>query len=103
MSYDVNIGGEWSNYTYNLGPFFREYLGGEGLNGLDGMTGREASETILRAIDRVHHDYVRAEPGALQRKFDAPNGWGSTFGALLFLAKLMASCRDNPRSKVRVS
>jgi hypothetical protein len=109
MSYDIDIGSESFNYTWNLGRFFRAHIEGDGLNGLDGLTGKQAHaalRTAFYSIDREYIDFCSPERSGARRmcaKYDPPNGWGSTFGATLFLARLMAACAANPRCKVRVS
>lgn len=114
MSYDVDIAGFSSNYTYNLAPFFQRHIqvDGEaeaGIRVLNGRTGRDAREILARAFDSISSEYMRVwtveEVGARSfcSKYDPPNGWGSTVGAMLFLAQLMAACAANPRHRVRVT
>lgn len=106
MSYDVDIGGEWFNYTYNLGPMFRDYIPAchserGGLHELDGLTGKQAVEVLRQAFENIDSAYIR-DPG-FQKRYDAENGWGSTYGATVFLARIMAACAQRPRHKVRLS
>lgn len=35
--------------------------------------------------------------------YDAPNGWGTAMGAVLFLAQIMAACMNYPDEKIYVS
>ena len=35
-------------------------------------------------------------------QYDAANGWGSAYGGLLFMARIMTACAKNPRKKVHV-
>lgn len=110
MSYDVTIGDYHSNYTHNsLGKLCYTHLDKEnGLRGLHGKTGREASEMlesfwecIYREKIHLWQNGVSGEP-KLQEKYDSPNGWGSLVGALIFMGKLTAACRNYPRRKVSV-
>lgn len=113
MSYDVHIGREHFNYTYNLSKLFHTHLLGSeertGLQALDGLTGREAADIISGGIDSIEREMLstwrREEVGQPEflAKYDAPNGWGSTIGAVIFLARLMDACRRHPRSRVEVS
>lgn len=109
MSYDVSIGDCWFNYTWNLSRMFYEHIpasdGSEGgINALDGLTGRDALQLIAGAFDMLNNTYCLAgSTSAFRRKYDAENGWGSTDGALIFLARIMAACAANPRKKVSVS
>lgn len=100
MSYDVYIGGECFNYTWNLSKFFRDHMP-EGISGLDGLTGREASTFIGDGLAAIDRSYCRCVD--LAKTYDAPNGWGSVIGALIFLGRIQSACAANPRKKVRVS
>ena len=113
MSYDVSIGKDSFNYTYNVSQLFYDHIPeieGDrgGLGRLDGKTGKQAFEILADAFERIHttkldlweRDAV-GEPRFCAR-YDAPNGWGSAVGALIFLAQIMAACARNPRGKVRV-
>lgn len=110
MSYDVSIGDEDFNVTYNISKLFYDHIpGGEGLRSLDGKTGRQAVDVLtstFEALERTRHRYWKldaiGEP-AFCRAYDAPNGWGSTVGGIVFLGQLLAACANNPRKKVRVS
>lgn len=100
MSYDVSIGDQWFNYTWNLSRFFRDHMP-EGINGLDGLTGRQASDFIGSGLNAINRSYCRNT--SLAAEYDDPNGWGSVIGALIFLGRIQAACASNPRKKVRVS
>lgn len=108
MSYDVSIGDDSFNYTYNVSALFHDHIDG-GLKSLDGLTGKKSAEVLGEAFDRIHSTllsvWVRDEVGEplFCARYDSTNGWGSTVGALIFLAQIMAACHRNPRKKVRVS
>jgi hypothetical protein len=114
MSYDVYIGVEDFNVTYNLAALFYDHIapvegGRGGLYELDGLTGRAALVLLQGALQEIERTrcslwQVQAigEPKFCER-YDAPNGWGSAIGGILFLSLLMAACALNPRKKVRVS
>ena len=112
MSYDVIIGDADLNYTYNVGQLFYDHIAKEygrgGLFEIDGLTGKEAAAVLAKALDAIDASVLRdwrstdvGEPVFCAR-YDAPNGWGSTLGAILFLARIMAACHANPRKKVRI-
>jgi hypothetical protein len=50
---------------------------------------------------RLKSDAV-GEP-ALCAKYDAPNGWGSLVGAMLFIARFQSECIKYPYAIVRLS
>lgn len=108
MSYDVDIGPDSFNYTYNVAPLFHKHING-GLQSLSGMTGKQAFAVLRTAFDSIDREALVlwsegkvGEPEFCAR-YDAPNGWGSTVGALMFLARIMGACAANPRCKVRVT
>lgn len=112
MSYDVSIGGENFNYTFNVSHLFYDHIPdagkGGGLKELDGVTGRQGA-TILRdafeAISRTRHDlWVKDAIGepAFDAKYSAKNGWGSALGGVCFLAEILGACAANPRRRIHV-
>jgi hypothetical protein len=112
MSYDVSVGTDSFNYTYNLAPFFRDaiadYGRGGGMQELDGVTGARACMILRSAFEEIQRIYLNENgsvPGAARfcAKYDAANGWGSTVGAMIFLTQVLAACSQNRRRKVRVS
>ena len=113
MSYDITVGDVDFNVTFNLSALFYDHIPVErnrgGLHELDGLTGSAAASVLGQVFGRIDETRNRlwkldavGEP-EFCAKYDAPNGWGSAIGGIIFLAKLMAACRENPRSKVRVS
>lgn len=100
MSYDVDIGGHWFNYTWNMSRFFRDHMP-DGIKGLDGLTGRQAVDFIGSGFNSIDSSYCRLNN--LAAEYDAHNGWGSVIGALIFLGRIQSACAANPRKKVRVS
>jgi hypothetical protein len=109
MSYYIYIGDADLNYTYNLSRFFHDHIDGPdastGLQAIDGLTGREAALVVSAAFERAQETYLRgSEPfdKNMSIKYDPPNQWGSTMGALLFMGRVIAACLRNPRARVRV-
>lgn len=122
MSYDISIGQFERNYTSNGSALWHDhYKGGEcvdengvvgqepsGLEALDGKTGREAGEIILQMLQaindtrvRLGNDREKGEP-AMSEKYDAPNGWGSVIGQLIFIGEVAAACAMYPDDTVTV-
>ena len=119
MSYDVDVGRAWLNYTSNCSALFYDHMppvesdneahARGGLWTLDGLTGAQASKLIADAFDRIDQTRIKhwhgREVGEVEfcRLYDSPNGWGSAIGAILFLARIQSECIRQPRVKVRVS
>lgn len=118
MSYDVSIGDSCMNYTSNVAALFYDHIPPQdsrgGLHELHGKTGKEAARIIGEAWSRMHttklnlwranlNDKAVVGEPEFCAKYDAPNGWGSTVGAMIFLGQIQAACIANPRKKVSVS
>lgn len=123
MSYDVCVGPISLNYTSNGCALFYDHMPPVdtdqpnrpdhphlrgGLWTLHGLTGAEAALLIADAFTRIEQtrmklweDRVVGEP-EFCKLYDSPNGWGSTIGALLFLARIQAACVHYPSSMVEV-
>lgn len=110
MSYDVSIGSFDGNYTSNVAALFYEHIPAErsrgGLHELHGLTGRQAVEVLRTAFDRIaetrRHAGSAVGDAVFCARYDAPNGWGSTVGGLVFLAQILAACAAHPRHRVSV-
>lgn len=113
MSYDVSIGDVSLNYTSNVAALFYDHIPATegnrgGLHELDGKTGKQAVSILAEAwerIDRTKHNLWRGEvvgEPEFCARYDAPNGWGSTVGALIFFAQITTACAANPRKLVSV-
>lgn len=114
MSYDLYIGGQNFNATWNIAKLFYDHMPADevsdrgGLHTLAGLTGKQAGDKVAAAVERMERTrcdlWKSADVGepAFCAKYDAPNGWGSTVGGLLFLANFMAACYQNPRKRVRL-
>jgi len=117
MSYYISVGDQSLNYTSNGCALFYDHIPAldsrGGLHELDGKTGAQAVAIIGEAWSRIHTtklDVWRSHIGNVAvvgepefcAKYDPPNGWGSTVGALIYLGQIMAMCAANPRKRVRV-
>lgn len=102
MSYDVEIAGEYFNYTYNLSPLFRTHMHG-GVRSLDGLRGRSAVNALDRFFASVQIERDRIGQSGMKEKYDAPNGWGTFVGGMTFMLNIKTACEQYPRHKVRVT
>lgn len=106
MSYDVSIGDEWFNYTSNVAKLFYDHIPAQeegcrgGLHALHGKTGKQAAAILRDGYAAISRSY--GSNPHFGSKYDAPNGWGSTLGALIFLGQILAACAAHPRKKVEV-
>lgn len=104
MSYDIYIADKEFNITWNLSPFFYAHFPeNEGILYLGGMAGSEAALTLSKALDSIERErrFLGGDK-PLCEKYDNPNGNGSTMGALLLLARLLAACAIYPRHTLTV-
>ena len=90
MSYDMNIGGEEFNYTYNVSGMWYAAIPETGIRTHYGETGRDAVP-ILRRIREFMEDN-RDELLSMEPE----NGWGSYEGALQFVTDLINASIRNP-------
>lgn len=99
------------NFTSNIGALFREHLGleGHGLHEINGLPACEAMPFFMAFWDNLDTERMDlwkpdtvGEP-ALCVKYDAPNGWGSLVGAMLFIARFQSECIKYPYATVRLS
>jgi len=102
MSYDVWIGDESFNYTSNVYKMFSDHIDG-GLTALDGLTGKQAVERLSTCFLEIDRSRVAESDKEFRDLYDAPNGWGSALGGIIFLARIMAACATHPRKTLRVS
>lgn len=111
MSYSLDIGDNEFNYTWNLGQFFRDFIKNgerEGLEALDGLTGKEAAYILNSALHHISVVSRRRENGVptwkyFGDKYDPSNYWGDVMSAVLFMTELYSTSIDNPRKKWRYS
>ena len=101
---EVDTGGEelrfvdlyWANYTGNVCPMWVKAGVYEALYDSKGI---EASSIIpiledgIADMESNPRTYIAMNP---------PNGWGDSVGALRFLRKLLAACRQDPKAFIHV-
>jgi len=84
-----------ANYTGNVCPMWIEAGVYEALYESDGV-GAAAIIPILEDgiadMESNPRTYIAMNP---------PNGWGDSVGALRFLRRLLAACKDNPLALIR--
>ena len=97
MSYDVAVGAQTFNYTYNLGRFITAYFG----NPYKDWHYSPAS-AVLKRINAGFEIVTDANLAHLKRLFDAPNGWGDVLSCLGWLWEIRDALRDNPDVLVEV-
>lgn len=90
MIYDVDIGNEEFNYTYNVSPMFYAAIPGGGLKIIHGMTGREVIDVLLEMNDFFHANKMRLID------MEPDNGWGGYSGAMEFMHDIIGACLRNP-------
>jgi len=108
MSYDITIGKYDFNYTFNVSRLFYDHIPdagkGGGLRELNGVKGKEAQKILFEFFRNVEETKRRCSSEAeFQNRYDAPNGWGSTIGALILMARILSICALHPRHVVHVS
>jgi len=107
MSYDISIGNEEFNHTYNTSLLFHEMLPGDiereaGIKGLDGMTGAEAAAYIEAGLERLSDMLGNRDEDSIREEYDSPNKWGTLFTSTLMLSRLMAACLRHPFQKIEI-
>lgn len=90
MSYDMNIGGEDFNYTYNVAPMWYSAFPDDGIRKHYGKSGADAIP-ILRGL-RLYMENNQEK----LIKMNPDNGWGDYYGALEFVNKLIIASLRNP-------
>ena len=89
MSYDMRIGKEEFNYTYNVSGMFYAH-NQQGIRLHYGMTGKEAIKPLRKLrkfMENNMEDLLKLNP---------ENGWGDYYGALEFVNKLILASIRNP-------
>jgi hypothetical protein len=90
MSYDMSIGEEEFNYTYNVALMWYASEPELGIRAIYGSTGREAIPILrnMRAYMEEHWEDMKA--------MEPDNGWGDALGAYTFLNHLLIASAANP-------
>lgn len=90
MSYDMGIGEESFNYTYNVSDMWYTHYPEEGIRKHYGMTGAESVPFLLSLFTHMVNNKERLEA------MNPENGWGSYLGATEFVSELILAALRNP-------
>jgi len=90
MSYDMSIGDEDFNYTYNVSGMWYDCYPEKGIREHYGMAGKESIPVLRKLREHMEDNADRL------RVMDPENGWGSFDGALKFVCDLIIAAKDNP-------
>lgn len=88
MSYDMEIGNEDFNLTYNVSPMLYKH-NKEGIRFIYGKTGLEASVLLLDMYHYFLNNMVELE------KLNPENGWGSWSNTVDLLNKMIKASINN--------
>ena len=97
MSYDIEAGSDWHNYTSSMSQFFKDFDAYP--PDWDGMERHAVADKIDAALVNINMNDL----ATLKSEYDADNGWGSVETAIRFLSGVRASCRAEIPTKVKVS
>lgn len=97
MSYDVQAGLDWHNYTYNMSRFFTDF--GVNPKSWDGLGRLEVARRIDAALSKIE----QRDLAELKAGYDSPNGWGDVETAIGFLRSVRDSCLQTIPRKVSVT
>lgn len=89
MSYDLSIGYEDFNYTYNVAPMWYACYPDKGIRTIYGLSGEEAIP-VLNELRQYMED--NSEELLVM---NPSNGWGSYEGAINFVSKLILASYRN--------
>ena len=94
MSYDMSIGDEHFNITYNIAPMF--YSHNElGIRFIYGKTGKQAMGLLYKML--VHFKNNKDD----LQEMNPINGWGSYDGTVRFIENIIEASNNNRRKKWR--
>jgi hypothetical protein len=85
MSYDMSIGDEDFNYTYNVAPMWRDLYKENGIREIYGLTGEKAIPVLRLLREHMEDNRERLV------KMNPSNGWGDYEGALWFVNELLGA------------
>ena len=90
MSYDMSIGDEEFNYTYNVSEMWYDCYDNDGIRKHYNLKGEDAIPILKTLQSHMIHSKERLE------KMNPRNGWGSYEGALNFVNDLIEASKRNP-------
>ena len=89
MSYDLSIGEEDFNITYNVGPMFYAAIPEKGIRAIYGKTGRGAVPVLRDMREYFEENKVKLE------KMEPSNGWGTFDNTYKCLCKMVLASMNN--------
>lgn len=92
MSYDISIGSESFNITYNVSKMFYKH-NEKGIRFIYGKTGLEASEMLIDMLNYFIRHKFELE------LLNPENGWGSHNNTTKCLLKMCFASINNPSEK----
>jgi len=88
MSYDISIGDQYFNITYNVSKMFYRH-NEKGIRFIYGKTGKEASEMLIDMLNYFIRNKHELE------SYNPENGWGSHDNTTKCLLKMCFASIDN--------
>jgi len=90
MSYDLNIGDESFNYTYNVSKMWYACYPDKGIRKHYGLSGKESVPVLRKLREYMENNYISLV------EIEPDNGWGSYEGAVQFVGRLILAGIRNP-------
>lgn len=90
MSYDMHIGDQNFNYTYNVGRMWYDCYPDEGIRTHYSLTGTDALPVLRYLREHMENNRDRL------LDMEPENGWGHYEGALAFVNSLILASIENP-------
>jgi len=90
MSYDIDIGEESFNYTYNVSDMWYDCYPEKGIREHYGLSGKDSLPVLRHLREHMENNADKL------RLMNPENGWGDFEGALHFVSRLILAAIDNP-------
>lgn len=90
MSYDMSIGAEDFNYTYNVSGMWYDCYPEKGIRKHYGMTGKDSLSVLRKLRSHMEDNTERL------KEMNPTNGWGDFHSALDFVSSLIGAALRNP-------
>ena len=88
MSYDMGIGDETFNYTYNVSKMWYASEPEKGIRAIYGLTGEQAIPVLINMRNYMEKNWDE------MLSYEPENRWGTALGALTFLNSLIAASME---------
>ena len=90
MGYDMSLGKEDFDYTYNVSKMWYACYPDNGIREIYGKTGRAAAPILFKLVEYMQDNKEKL------LEFEPKNGGGSCYGAYEFVLKLLDSSLRQP-------